>query len=212
MSEERSYRILQADFKESVPTLNLLREPTVAEAAFIGRSNVGKSSLINAICGRKSLAKTSKMPGRTQAFNYYSITFAEQDTSSESDERKQAYFVDLPGYGYAKVSKRQQDKWPQMIEQYLLRRETLKLLVLLVDCRRAVEEEERWLAELGRGGALLVAMTKADKLSGNGLKKAQNEIAEGLGIKPDRIIATSTTKKRGIGELQQLALRSLASE
>jgi GTP-binding protein len=129
------------------------------EIAFAGRSNVGKSSLINTLINRKRLVKTSRTPGRTQLINFFSIN-------------EQLMLVDLPGYGYAKVPASVRKTWRPMIEAYLMRREALKGVVLLVDIRRIPDERERlFVAWLGQHNqAVIPVLTKSDKLS----KRAQN--------------------------------------
>jgi GTP-binding protein len=133
------------------------------EVAFLGRSNVGKSSLINALLGQKALAFTSSKPGCTQAINFYRIDGP-------------YYFVDLPGYGYARVSKEQTLEWKKLIDSYLLERRTLALSVLVLDGRRGWMEKDlelmRWLEHQGR--ASLVVATKMDKL------KNQSEMQQSL--------------------------------
>src|SRR4051794_22334812 len=133
------------------------------EIAFLGRSNVGKSSLINALLGRKELAFTSSKPGCTQSINFYRV-----DGS--------CYFVDLPGYGYARVSKERTHEWKQLIESYLLERRALKLAVLVLDSRRGWMEKDldlkRWLDAHGKPS--LVVATKMDKL------KNQSEMQRSL--------------------------------
>lgn len=124
------------------------------EIAFLGRSNVGKSSLINAVCGQKKLAFTSNTPGRTQSINFYRI-------------ERRFYFVDLPGYGYAKVPRGMQDGWAQLIEQYLRERKTLALSFLILDARRGWMEKDLnlklWLEANNR--PYRVVASKIDKLN-----------------------------------------------
>jgi GTP-binding protein len=139
---------------------------------FCGRSNIGKSSLLNALTNSRGLARTSSTPGRTQTINFFLV-----------DER--IYFVDLPGYGYAKVSKTARDSWGRMIETYLTGRKELKLALMLVDCRIPPTESDRmlkdWLDHHGIPNA--VVLTKVDKLSKNQLNKALRTSAELLETK-----------------------------
>ena len=201
------YRILDASFRNSVFDLSTLPEPSLPEAAFIGRSNVGKSSLLNAICERKGLARTSKTPGRTQSFNFYQLDFLEEAEEKVRLKRAAMFFVDLPGYGYAEAPKNERKKWPQMIENYLTRRPNLQALVLLIDSRRVPREEEQWIADLGREGDLFIALTKADKLTVSAQKAAKKETARALQIEESRVVLTSTAKtKQGINELRQAVL------
>ena len=131
-------------------------EPNLPEYAFIGRSNVGKSSLINMLTGKKSLAKTSQQPGKTQLINHYFIN-------------ESWYLVDLPGYGYAKVSKVEREKWEKMIGDYLHNRENLICTFVLIDIRHsALAVDLEFMAELGEAGIPFhIIFTKADKLKPN---------------------------------------------
>jgi GTP-binding protein len=132
--------------------------PSLPEIAVVGRSNVGKSSLINALVGQDGLARTSRTPGRTRLLNWFEI-----------EARPRFHLVDLPGYGYAEVSQAMRESWRPLIESYLADRDVLAGVLLLVDIRRGVQDEELdfvpWLAE--RDKPLVVALTKADKLAKN---------------------------------------------
>ena len=152
----------QAKFITSAPSLDECPPPAYPEICFAGRSNVGKSTLINALVNKTSLARTSNTPGKTQLMNYYRID-------------NEIYLVDLPGFGYAKVSKQERERWGQDIRDYLLERKTLRLVLHLVDIRhkpsRMDEDFFYWLGvnRLPFG----VILTKADKLSKN--KQAQSK-------------------------------------
>lgn len=162
------------------------------EVAFIGRSNVGKSSLLNALLGRKSLARTSGTPGKTQQFNYYLIDDA-------------LYFVDLPGYGYAKISRDQRERWGRFIGAYLTEREQLRLVFHLVDSRHEPTRLDRDILEVMRGGRVpyVIVLTKADKLSGNERTKSERRVKELLESYAMEVpvILTSAKTRRNIGEL-----------
>lgn len=147
--------IKKAEYLISSPTLAGCPKPDRPEYAFLGRSNVGKSSLINMITGQKNLAKTSSAPGKTQLINHFSI---------ESGEGSW-YLVDLPGYGYAKVSAAQRKKWAKMIEEYIRKRENLGLLFLLVDARHQPQQMDlEFIAQLGEWQIpFCIVFTKADK-------------------------------------------------
>ncbi len=184
----------QATFGIGVAHWDQLPDSGWPEIAFVGRSNVGKSSLLNALLGRKNLAYTSKTPGKTQQLNFFLV-----------DNR--FYIVDLPGYGYAKAPKSNRAQWAQLQERYLAERGSLRGVVQLVDSRHPpmdsdVELIER-LSALGRPH--LLALTKADKLSGNGRTQAQRRIDESLSeMGLDRpVVLTSAETNRGIGALRR---------
>jgi GTP-binding protein len=148
----------------------------VPEIAFAGRSNVGKSSLLNMMLARRGLARTSNTPGCTRQINFFAITLA-------NAEPKRLVFVDLPGYGYAKVSKSESAAWKQLLEGYLLDRPTLRAVVILVDVRRGLEkEEEDLLGFLAQrpGLTVIVAATKLDKLPRSQQKPALAKLAKKL--------------------------------
>ena len=162
-------------------------EDNLIEIAFAGRSNVGKSSLLNLLTNRKSLARVSGSPGKTRTINFYRIN----DTFR---------IVDLPGYGYAKASKSLTEGWGAMMEQYLENRENLKIVVQLIDIRHEPSKQDLqmydYLKYYGLDG--LVILTKADKVSRNELNKNTAMIRKALDLKPeDRTIAVSALKKTG---------------
>lgn len=183
----------EASFVKGAARWNQLPEEGRPEVAFMGRSNVGKSSLINAVLGRKSLAYTSKSPGKTRQFNYFLV-----------DGR--FFVVDLPGYGYAKGSRAEQDAWERLRERYLAERRPLRGVIQLIDARHPpmdsdVEEIER-LASLNRRH--LVVLTKADKLSGNGRAEAKRQAEACLSeLGVDRpVVLTSAKTGRGISSVR----------
>lgn len=175
-------------FLKSADALDQLPEDGRPEVALVGRSNVGKSSLVNMICGRKGLAKSSSTPGKTRTFNYYSVA-------------DKWYLVDLPGFGYAKMSHTERDRWARLIVQYLQNREELRLVLHLVDCRHAPGAIDQSIFDLMRGGWVpyLVVLTKVDKLSGNERSKAVARVKKELDSRgmENAIIATSATDFRG---------------
>ncbi|MBQ4536722.1 MAG: YihA family ribosome biogenesis GTP-binding protein [Lachnospiraceae bacterium] len=168
-----------------------LPENLYPEVAFAGKSNVGKSSLINALMNRKSLARTSAQPGKTQTINFYNI----------NDE---LYFVDLPGYGYARVSEEIKAKWGKMIENYLKRSKQLKKVFLLVDIRHAPSENDRMMYDwvCSQGFEPIVIATKLDKIKRSQLQKQVKLIRETLKAKPGTVIVPfSAETKQGRDEI-----------
>ena len=164
------------------------------EIAFAGKSNVGKSSLINALMNRKSLARTSAQPGKTQTINFYNI----------NDE---LYFVDLPGYGYAKVSQQEKEKWGKMIEKYLHRSKVLQAVFLLVDIRHEPSANDRqmygWI--LANGYHPIVIATKLDKINRSQIAKQVKLVKQGLGVDKDTIVIPfSAETKQGREEIYDL--------
>ena len=154
-------KITDAVFVKSAERLGQYPPEPFPEIAFAGRSNVGKSSMINCLVQRHNLARTSSTPGRTRLINFYLVN-------------RRVYFADLPGYGYARVSERMRQDWKNMVEQYLESRGQLKLLVLILDPRRGLESQELefidWLGQ--RDIPVLLVMTKVDKLKKNDRAKA----------------------------------------
>lgn len=163
------------------------------EVAFLGRSNVGKSSLLNRLVQRKKLARTSGTPGKTRLLHFFTV----RRSSGE------IVLVDLPGYGYAKVARSERKSWQRLIEHYLEQRDTLRVAVLLQDLRRDPSEDEtlllEWLAERGRPA--VVAVTKIDKLKPGRRAAALRALKEALPLPKDRIIATSAQTGEGIDTL-----------
>lgn len=171
-----------------------LPENTKPEIAFAGKSNVGKSSLINALLNRKSFARTSSQPGKTQTINFYNINDF-------------MYCVDLPGYGYAKVSKEVQEKWGRMIENYLHGSQMLKAVFLLIDIRHEPSANDRnmyrWI--LHNGYKPIIIATKLDKIKRSQLQKQLKLIREGLDTEKDTImIPFSAETKQGREEIWTL--------
>ena len=161
------------------------------EVAFAGKSNVGKSSLINALMNRKSLARTSAQPGKTQTINFYNINDA-------------MYLVDLPGYGYAKASEEVKAKWGKMVENYLHTSKKLKAVFLLIDIRHDPSANERMMYEwmVYQGFAPIIIATKLDKIKRSQVQKNIKAIREGLSVKPGTaIIAFSAETKQGRDEI-----------
>lgn len=164
------------------------------EIAFAGKSNVGKSSLINALMNRKSLARTSSQPGKTQTINFYNINDA-------------MYLVDLPGYGYAKVAQSEKEKWGRMIENYLHKSKQLKAVFLLIDIRHTPGANDKTMYDwiVYQGYQPIIIATKLDKLKRSQVQKALKEVRTGLGLKADDImIPFSAQTKQGRDEIWAL--------
>ncbi len=170
-----------------------LPKTELPEIAFAGKSNVGKSSLINALMNRKSLARTSAQPGKTQTINYYNIN-------------NELYFVDLPGYGYAKVSKAEKEQWGKMVERYLKTSDRLRAIFLLIDIRHEPSANDKnmydWI--VGNGFTPIIVATKLDKINRSQKDKHVKIVREGLGIKGQTmIIPFSAQTKQGREELYE---------
>ena len=171
-----------------------LPETDKVEIAFAGKSNVGKSSLINALVNRKALARTSATPGKTQTINFYNIN-------------EEMYLVDLPGYGYAKVSEREKEQWGKLIERYLHTSKQLKAVFLLIDIRHDPSANDRMMYEwiVAMGYQPIIIATKLDKLKRSQVQKNVKAIKEGLGVLPGSIIIPfSTETKQGRDEIWNL--------
>ena len=171
-----------------------LPENTLPEFAFAGKSNVGKSSLINALMNRKAYARTSSQPGKTQTINFYNIN-------------KALYYVDLPGYGYAKVSLEAKAKWGKMIERYLQKSAMLKMVFLLVDIRHEPSANDKMMYDwvVSNGYHPVIIATKLDKLKRSQVPKAVKVIRMGLGMeKEDILIPFSAETKQGREEIWEL--------
>jgi len=174
------------------------------EVAFAGRSNVGKSSLLNALTGRKALARTSNTPGRTRELNYFQVGDA-------------LHIVDMPGYGYAKAPKSQVRGWNQLIYDYLRGRAQLKRVFLLIDARHGIKNTDTDVLALMDETAVSfqVVLTKIDKISTGQLKRVQEETAAQLAKHPaayPEIIATSAEKRLGISELRAAIVGLIADQ
>ena len=186
-------KVLHAELLSVASSPREFPRAELPEIAILGRSNVGKSSLLNKLVHRKQLARTSTTPGKTRLVHWYRV---ERSAGS-------LCLVDLPGYGYAKVGQEERRRWKRLVEAYLEGRNRLRAAVLLQDLRRDVSDDERlllaWLEE--RRIPALLALTKADKL-GLGQRGARaRELAAQLGLEPERVVTTSAERGLGIAEL-----------
>lgn len=182
----------QTQFLLSAVNADHFPPPTVPEIAFLGRSNVGKSSLLNALVGEKA-AKVSQTPGRTRAINFFQL--------SDEKQRPKLVFADLPGYGYAKISKSISAEWPGFIEPYLAERETLRLCICLVDSNIPPQTSDgkliEWLRHVRR--AFLIVATKTDRLSGNA--RTRNLAAIRSAFELEEVLPVSAKTGAGIKDL-----------
>ncbi len=194
-------KILSAEFVTSAAKPSQYPPEGLPEIAFSGRSNVGKSSLINVLVNRKRLVKTSSTPGRTQLVNFFDIN-------------DNITFVDLPGYGYARVPASVKKKWGPMIETYLSGRETLKGVVVIMDIRRIPREEEHnliaWLAHYSI--ACVLVLTKADKLSKTKQDKQRAAVARSLALDSSELILFSAKSRKGREDVWKAIEYLLANE
>ena len=189
-------KITEANFLQSAQGIADSPSPDRAEVAFLGRSNVGKSSLLNTLTNRKGLAKSSSTPGKTQLINYFEIKFK---TGNEELPYLFARFVDLPGFGYARVAKSLKAEWNRNLTAYLEQRPNLQIFVHLIDSRHPLldidKNVDEFLKTIKRGDQIIVqAFTKIDKLKMNDLAKLKREYPEGIFI--------SNLKKKGMIDLQ----------
>jgi GTP-binding protein len=183
------------DFLKSAPKLEHLPEPSVPEVAFAGRSNVGKSSLINAISNRNALAKVSKTPGRTQLLNCF-----------ELDGDPGATLVDCPGYGYAAVPQKVRASWQRMIETYLLERDQLEMILVIVDGEIGPTKLDLQLLDWLRTNTRphTVIATKHDKVKSSVRDKRKREVAAACNLEPSDVVWVSATKGTGVDRLRDL--------
>ena len=193
------------EFKQGVVSLDALPDATRIEIAFAGRSNVGKSSLLNAVTGTKALARTSNTPGRTQELNFFLLAPARNDGA--------AWLVDLPGYGYARESKVKIAAWNELLNDYLRGRPNLRRVFVLVDSRHGLKKNDlTMMADLDMAAvSYQIVLTKIDKLKKGALEKTIAETAAALAKKPAAhpdVLATSSEKGDGI-DLVRAAIASL---
>ena len=186
--------IRKAELETVCGITSTLPENLLPEFAFAGKSNVGKSSLINGLLNRRALARTSSQPGKTQTINFYNVNDS-------------LYFVDLPGYGYAKVSVEVKAKWGKMIERYLKKSKMLKCIFLLIDIRHNPSANDKMMYDwiVSNGYKPVIIATKLDKLKRSQIQKHVKMVREGLGLaKEDILIPFSAETKQGRDEIWAL--------
>ena len=183
--------IKSAEFRISASKKMPFKNEDIGEVAFVGRSNVGKSSLLNYLCGRKSLARTSSTPGRTRLINYFTINGG------------QFYFVDLPGYGFAKGNKVEQKEWKELMESYFITSHNLKLVVLLFDIRREISAEDEMMLKYFEFYHIpfICVVTKADKVAKSQRKLMALKIARQICLGDENVFIVSASEKFGKEEI-----------
>ncbi|MGB1014872.1 MAG: ribosome biogenesis GTP-binding protein YihA/YsxC [Nannocystaceae bacterium] len=191
------WRVVSATFERSAPKLGSCPDPDVPEIAVAGRSNVGKSSLLNAFAQQRGLARVSRTPGRTQLLNFFQMSLRHPQHGD-----RPLRWVDLPGYGYAAAPRSVREGFGPMIETYLTKRRVLRALILLVDSRRKISDADLQLVEAMSARQLptLVVATKADKLSKSERGLVTRGLADVLGASPRDILLTSASTGIGLGD------------
>ncbi len=220
---ERAERIEEArkifsgpiSFLKSAPALKFLPDPTVSEIAFAGRSNVGKSSLINALTNRNGLARTSNTPGRTQELNFFDVAGNRAGNGDGGDDLLPLFrIVDMPGYGYAKAPKDIVRQWRILVNDYLRGRAVLKRAIVLIDSRHGIKDVDRDVMDMLDGAAVSyrLVMTKADKVKASELETVTAATAVEARKRPaahPEIIMTSAEKGMGLPELRAAVIEAL---
>ena len=194
-------RIKQVEFAGAIGLPSQQAPDRLPQVAVAGRSNCGKSSLINAIVGRKRLARVSQNPGKTREINFYLVN-------------RGFFLVDLPGYGYARAPGETRDLWPTLIDPYLADNDLLRGVVILLDCRRGVLPADRRLLSYlaGTGTPVLYVLTKIDKLNRSGRKAALENVRRELDAPEDQVLATSARTREGLDDLIESVLALVSQD
>ena len=198
--------VVRSEYVTSAVSRKTCPEERLPEIVFVGRSNVGKSSLINSLTRRKSLARTSGTPGKTQTINFFRVTLKFSD-----DTRREFYLVDLPGYGYARTSKVNRKLWAKFIDEYLTSNRDIKFVCQLIDMRHApMESDLKSFASLvEKNLPVLIVATKSDKIGKTERQKHLDAIKNSLGVDAESILPYSATKNEGRSELLDVIANSL---
>ncbi|MBR7024416.1 MAG: YihA family ribosome biogenesis GTP-binding protein [Selenomonadaceae bacterium] len=197
--------IIKSEYVTSAVSKATCPEEPLPEIVFVGRSNVGKSSLINSLTNRKSLARTSGTPGKTQTINFFRVELKIEDT------RREFYLVDLPGYGYAKTSKTNRKLWAKFIDEYLSSRRDIKFVCQLIDMRHAPMKSdlESFASLVEKNLPVLIVATKSDKIPKTSRKKNLDIIGKALGVDEESLLPYSSQKNEGRSDLLDVIANSL---
>jgi len=202
MTNKGTWDIIRSKYIASAVRPEQYPQPELTEIAFIGRSNVGKSSLINSLCRRNGLARVSATPGKTQTINFYDLE-AKRTLEDEAVERQEFYLVDLPGYGFARTGKANRDQWSGFIAKYLSGSDNLAMVCQLIDIRHKPLESDmecyHWLKSCGL--MVQIILTKSDKLSKNAAASQKALFRRELGLNDDQIMVYSSSNHNMRGEL-----------
>ncbi len=201
--------VVKSEYVTSAVSKSTCPAEPLPEIVFVGRSNVGKSSLINSLTRRKSLARTSGTPGKTQTINFFRVELK----TSDDDIRRALYLVDLPGYGYAKTSKTNRRLWAKFIDEYLSSRRDIKFVCQLVDMRHPPMESDlaSFASLVEKNLPVLIVATKSDKLGKTERVKHLAAIQKALNVDAEAVLPYSSAKNFGRAELLEVILNSLTS-
>lgn len=202
----KDIKIIKSEYITSAVSKKTCPEELLPEIVFVGRSNVGKSSLINSLTNRKALARTSGTPGKTQTINFFRV-----EIKISENDRREFYLVDLPGYGYAKTSKTNRKLWAKFIDEYLSSSRDIKFVCQLIDMRHPPQESDlnSFASLVEKNLPVLVVATKSDKIGKTERQKHLNVIKNSLGIDAESILPYSSTKNEGRSDLLDVITNSL---